>query len=200
MAIERNSVDRSKLNPKVKLPYGLRLNDFEMAMQDIYDFFADVNGLLLAKSLQRLDDTMRAANLSGLLSDMLTASVAKHSRGLTENKYFNGHPDLIVKGKYPNDKVMAGKDGIEIKTTRKAGGAVDTHGGRDQWLCVFVYRVDNQTEPAVNRTPLTFTEAYLGQVTVADFRHNARGKLGTRTATLHAEGIARFRTNWIYRL
>lgn len=200
MTIERNAIDRSKLNPEVKLPYGLRLNDFEMAMQDIYDFFADVNGLLLAKSLQRLDDTMRAANLSGLLSDMLTASVAKHSRGLTENKYFNGHPDLIVKGKYPNDKVMSGKDGIEIKTTRKPGGAVDTHGGRDQWLCVFVYRVDNQTEPAVNRAPLTFTEAYLGQVSVADFRHNARGKLGTRTATLHAEGIARFRTNWIYRL
>lgn len=29
--------------------------------------------------------------MSGLLSDMLTASLAKHSRSLTENKYFNGH-------------------------------------------------------------------------------------------------------------
>lgn len=200
MAIQRNSIDRTKFNQNVKLPYGLRPNDFEMAMKDIYDFFYDVNKLLLAKSLQRLDDTMRAANLSGFLSDMLTASMAKHSRGLTENKYFNGHPDLIVKGKYPNDKVMAGKEGIEIKTTRKPGGAVDTHGGRDQWLCVFVYRVDNDSEPAVSRAPLVFTEAYLGHVSVADFRHNARGKLGTRTATLHAEGIARFRKNWIYRL
>ena len=30
-----------------------------------------------------------------------------------------------------------------MKTTRKRGGAVDTHGTREQWLCVFVYEVDN---------------------------------------------------------
>lgn len=200
MPIVKNTVDHSKLNPTANLPFGLRISDIEAAMQDVYDFFYDVNGLLVAKNLQRLDDTMRAANLSGLLSDMLTASVAKHSRTLTENKFFNGHPDLIVKGRYPNDSIQAGTDGIEIKTTRKAGGAVDTHGGRNQWLCVFVYQVDNETEPAVDRAPLNFTEAYLGQVRIADFRHNARGKLGTRTATLHAKGIEKFRRNWIYRL
>lgn len=31
------------------------------------------------------------------------------------------------------------------------------------------------------------------------FRKNARGELGTRTATLHAAGIAKLRQNWIYR-
>lgn len=56
---------------------------------------------------------------------------------LTENRYFNGHPDLVVKGRYPDNCVKAGSDGVEIKTTRKAGGAVDTHGARDQWMCVF---------------------------------------------------------------
>lgn len=66
-------------------------------------------------------------------------------------------------------------------------------------MCVFVYRVDNDGEPAVDRRPLGFTEVYLGLVTVDDFRKNARGELGTRTATLHAEGIAKLRQNWIYR-
>jgi hypothetical protein len=137
--------------------------------------------------------------MSGLLSDMLTASLARHSRTLVQNRYFNGHPDLIVQGRYANDAVQAGTDGVEIKTTRKTGGAVDTHGARNQWMSVFVYEVDNQTEPAVDRAPMRFTEIYLGEVGVNDVRKNARGELGTRTATLNREGIGRFRTNWVYR-
>jgi hypothetical protein len=46
---------------------------------------------------------------------------------------------------------------------------------------------------------LTFTEVYLGHVDIADFRKNARGELGTRTATLHAAGIAKLRNSWIYK-
>lgn len=65
---------------------------------------------------------------------------------------------------------------------------------------MFVYEVDNETEPAQNRRPMTFTEVYLAEVKVADFRKNARGELGTRTATLHREGIARLRDSWVYML
>jgi len=200
MSIKSNNVDLSSFNPKAQLPYELRLKDFEMAMQDVYDFFHDVNSHLARKGLQRLDDMLRPAIMSGVLSDMLTASLSKHSRVLTENCYFNGHPDLIVQGIYDNNAVKAGDSGIEIKTTRKIGGAVDTHGARDQWMCVFVYDVDTDTEPASRRRPMTFSEIYLGKVTVADFRRNPRGELGTRTATLHRDGIQKLRGNWIYKL
>jgi hypothetical protein len=200
MRMARNTVDSSKFNRKAQLPYELRLKDFEMAMQDVYDFFFDVNSQLSKKGLQRLDDMLRPAIMSGVLSDMITASMAKHSRTLTENKYFNGHPDLIVQGVYSDNAVKAGTDGIEIKTTRKSGGAVDTHGARDQWMCVFVYDVDTESEPASKRKPMNFTEIYLGKVTVDDFRKNPRGELGTRTATLHKEGIAKLRQNWIYKI
>jgi len=199
MSLAKNIVDASKLNADAKLPFALRLKDFELAMQDVYDFFYDVNSGLVTKGLERLDDMLRPAIMSGLLSDMLTASLAKHSRTLTENRYFNGHPDLIVKGVYPGNKAKAGTEGVEIKTTRKAGGAVDTHGARDQWMCVFVYQVDNETEPARDRLPLRFSEVYLGQVTIDDFRRNARSELGTRTATLHKNGIEKLRQSWIYR-
>ena len=67
-------------------------------MQDVYDFFHDVNSHLVDRGLERLDDMLRPAIMSGVLSDMLTASLAKHSRVLTENNYFNGHPDLVVQG------------------------------------------------------------------------------------------------------
>jgi len=198
MAIARNKCKPDGFNTNLTLPYQLRLDDFRLAMQDVYDFFFDVNSHLTEKGLQRLDDMLRPAIMSGVLSDMLTASLAKHARTLTENTYFNGHPDLIVRGVYPADAVKAGDQGVEIKTTRKSGGAVDTHGARDQWMCVFVYVVDNESEPAISRRPMTFTEVYLGQVTIDDFRKNARGELGTRTATLHKDGIAKLRESWLY--
>jgi len=198
--VSKAIVDKTAFNKKAVLPYELRIYDFEVAMQDVYDFFQDVNALLSEKGLYRLDDMMRPAALSGMISDMITASLAKFSRALVENRHFNGHPDLILRGKYPNDSVASGEFGIEIKSTRKAGGAVDTHGARQQWMCVFVYEVDNTTEPASERHPMRFTEVYLAQVVEDDFRKNARSDLGTRTATLHRDGIAKLRTNWIYKV
>src|SRR3989337_165581 len=133
MSIKRNEVLEKNFNSDLKLPFELRLADFRLAIQDVYDFFFDVNSHLVGKGLERLDDMLRPAIMSGVLSDMLTSSLARHSRTLVENHFFNGHPDLVVKGKYPKNSVKAGTEGVEIKTTRKTGGAVDTHGARDQW-------------------------------------------------------------------
>jgi len=198
--LQRESVDSEKFNRDAQLPYQLRLADFQIAMQDVYDFFYDVNGLLLQRGLHRMDDMLRPAAMSGIISDMLTASLAKHSRSLAENRHFNGHPDLIVQGRYPNNSVKAGTEGVEIKSTRKKGGAVDTHGAREQSMCVFVYQTDHETEPAIDRRPMRFTEVYLAHVVAADFRKNPRSELGTRTATLSRAGIQKLRTNWVYLL
>jgi len=199
MPLVRQVVDPSAFNPTAAtLPFALRLKDFEIAMQDVYDFFFDVNTLLLGKGLHRMDDMLRPAAMSGMISDMLTASMAKHARSLVENRHFNGHPDLIVQGRYPNNAVASGTDGIEIKSTRKKGGAVDTHGARDQWMCVFVYVTDHKTEPAMDRAAMKFAEVYLGEVKKADFRNNPRGALGTRTSTLSGAGMQKLRANWIY--
>lgn len=198
--IVRRAVDRSKLNEAHPMAFGLRLNDFVSAMEDVYDFFYDVNTNLTGKGLRRLEDMMRPANLSGTLSDMLTDSLAQHSRSLTPNLYHNGHPDLIVRDRYPNDAVQSGVEGVEVKTTRKKGGAVDSHGAREQTLAVFVYDIDNDPAKGVfDREPLKFTEIYLGSVVEADYRRNDRGTLGTRTATLDAAGIAKYRKGWVYK-
>ncbi len=199
MPLKKQVLDLSAFNAKATLPFSLRLKDFEIAMQDVYDFFHDVNGTLLSKGLHRMDDMLRPAAMSGMISDMLTASMAKHARVLVENEHFNGHPDLVVQGRYPNNSVAAGSDGVEIKSTRKPGGAVDTHGARNQWMCVFVYRTDHDSEPAVSRDPMKFTEVYLAKVKIADFRNNARsGNIGTRTSTLSGTGVKKLRSNWIY--
>ena len=77
--------------------------------------------------------------------------------------------------------------------------------GKDGWFPVGervgdVPCAPSESEPARDRKPMTITEVYLGQVTIEDFRRNPRGELGTRTATLHKEGIRRFRENWVYRV
>lgn len=200
MSIARQTVKKDKFNCGRTFPFNLRTGDFELAMQDVYDFLFDVNSQLADKKLRRLDDMLRPAACSGILSDMLTASLANHSRVLTENLHHNGHPDLIVDGRYKDNAIKAAPvdGGVEVKCTRKAGGAVDTHGAREQWMCVFVYRIDNETQPAINRAALKFTEVYLGRVEKADFRKNSRGELGTRTATLHKHGIAKLRREWVY--
>lgn len=201
--LEKNVVNMAWFNKNPRqesLPYSLRISNFAEAMQDVYDFFYEVNNLLLNNGLQRLDDMLRPAAMSGIISDMLTARLAHHTMSLTENKHFNGHPDLVVKGIYPNDDVLAGTEGVEIKSTTKSGGAVDCHSARDQNMCVFVYSVDTTTEPAKDRKPMTFTEVYLAPVIEQDFRLNGRGKRGTRTATLDRVGLDKFRKYWLYKM
>jgi len=39
MSIRRKQVDDTKFNRQAVLPFQLRLKDFAMAMQDVYDFF-----------------------------------------------------------------------------------------------------------------------------------------------------------------
>ncbi|MBI3977590.1 MAG: hypothetical protein HY331_05320 [Chloroflexi bacterium] len=198
IAIQRAKPDRSKLNQAAILPYQLRPIDFEMAMQDVYDLLFDINTALVSRDLPRLEETVRPAIFSGIMSDALAASLARHSRVLTINRFHNGHPDLIPAGRYPNDAVQAGDEGVEVKAT-KGRGAVDTHGAREAWLCVFRYEVDSTTQPVMNRAPTRLVEILLARLTRDDYRRNPRGELGTRTASPNEQGMRKLRANWVYR-
>ena len=70
--VKKGQIDGSCFNSEATLPFNLRLDDFRVAMQDVYDFLHDTNTFLVTKGLSRLDDTLRPANMSGFLSDMLT--------------------------------------------------------------------------------------------------------------------------------
>ncbi|TAK25053.1 MAG: hypothetical protein EPO26_04380 [Chloroflexota bacterium] len=190
---------RAAFNPKANLPYELRLDSFESALRDLYDLLADINSALVSRNLQRLEEMVRPAIFSGIVSDAMSAALARHSRVLVENRFHNGHPDLIPRGLYPNNAVAAGDDGVEVKAT-KGSGAVDTHGARDAWLCVFRWSIDvDQEKPIRQRAPTHSVEILLARLIREDFRQNARGELGTRTASPNAAGLAKLRANWIYR-
>lgn len=69
MPADRNRPKRENFNQSAQLPFQLRLEDFEIAMQDVYDLFFDVNSGLIEKGLERLDEFLRPAIMSGLISD-----------------------------------------------------------------------------------------------------------------------------------
>ncbi len=64
MSLVRNEVNTKCFDRNAKLSFGLRLMDFEMAMQDVYDFLYDVNLGLTERGLQRLDGMLRPAIMS----------------------------------------------------------------------------------------------------------------------------------------
>ena len=43
MALVRNALDPEKFNRNAELPFELRIDDLRLAVQDVYDFFFDVN-------------------------------------------------------------------------------------------------------------------------------------------------------------
>lgn len=192
-------VHREGFNYELELPYNLRVNDFASAMDDLYVTLAHLNDGLTSRGLLRIEESVRGAIYSGLLSDMIVAALAQHSLGLTKNTWRNGHPDLVPVGRYPNDSILSAEDGVEVKVTSKAGGGVDMHGARPAWYAVFRYETDFITQPAMNRRPTRFTDVWLARLTEDDFRRNERGELGTRTATPHREGLARLRAGRLYR-
>jgi hypothetical protein len=197
--VPRAQVNQNGFNQQLHLPYSLRLGDFSTAMDDIYVLLGNINDGLTSRGLLRIEESVRGAIYSGLLSDMLAAALAKHSLGLVKNAYYNGHPDLLPVGKYANDKAQSAEDGVEVKVTNKPGGGVDMHGARPAWYAIFRYETDHETQPVVNRRPTRFTHIWLAQLDENDFRKNPRGELGTRTATPHRDALKRLRESWVYR-
>lgn len=64
MRVPKNVVGETKLDKSTKLPDELRLQDSQMAMQNVYDFFNGVNTHLIGKGLERFDDMLRPAIMS----------------------------------------------------------------------------------------------------------------------------------------
>ena len=201
MPIARNTVNPANFNPEIELPYQLRKDDFRSALQDVYDFFHDVNEHLIAKGLQRLDDMLRPAIMSGgsvryahvKLGNAFPRSGGKQLLQRPSGTWWFRASTQITRSKRVNK-------GWKSRRLEKRGGAVDTHGARNQWMCVFVYKVDTKSEPAVNRRPMTFTEVYLGEVTLGRLPKKPAGRTrGREPRRSTPMGIRKLRESWVYK-
>ena len=186
-------------NPSVRLPYGLRVAEVRAAIEDVYDFLYNVNRFLTEKGWDRLEETLHPATFSGTVSEMVVQSLSKQSATLIKNQYQNGRPDLLPRGRYPDDAVLRGEEGLEVKASRNKGGW-QGHNVESGWIAVFQYRVDLETEPIDNRQPTTFVRVLVAQLEEEDWSFSGRGEASRRTitASILKPGMDKLLANPVY--
>jgi hypothetical protein len=111
MPIKREKPIRECFNSNATLPFELRIEDFSIAMQDVYDLFFDVNSLMLEKGLQRLEEMLRPAIMSGLLSDFFISQFGKTLSFVDSESTFQWASRSFSERRSPNDSAKAGSEG-----------------------------------------------------------------------------------------
>lgn len=196
--------DRPNLHPRgfkhdLDLPYGLRAAEVRAAIEDIYDFLHNVNRFLTEKGWDRLEETLMAATFSGMVSELVVQSMSKQSASLIRNQYHNGRPDLLPKEHYPNDAVLRGDEGVEVKASRYDSGW-QGHNVESGWIMIFQYQVDLESEPVEEREPTKFQRVLIAQLDEEDWSFSGRGAGSRRTitASILRSGMRKLLANPLY--
>ena len=197
--LERPNLHPRGLSSNAQLPYGLRLAEVRAALEDIYDFFYNVNRFLVEKGWDRLEETLMAATFSGLISEMVVQSTSKQSETLIKNEFHNGRPDLLPRGHYVKDAVLRGEEGIEVKASRNVGGW-QGHNVESGWIMIFQYEVDRVTEPVEDREATRFVRVLLAQLDETDWSFSGRreGSRRTITASILRSGMEKLEAGALY--
>jgi hypothetical protein len=189
-------------NPNVALPYGLRIEHLQAAMNDFTNFLGFINPQLHSKGIERLESMLMPANFSSIVGEFMSSSIPKHCHTLAKNQYHNGHPDMIPKGRFSNDAVQHADEGIEIKGPRYLRGW-QGHNPEDAWLMVFVF---DSSRPAdvvkrVAPRPFKFVMVVGARLTKEDWLFSGRSETSRRTitASVTRSGYERMMANWIYK-
>lgn len=190
--IERSTLNPKGLNHGARPPYGLRVAEVRAALDNFYDFLYKVNGLLIEKGWDRLEEGLRPATFSSLVSELIVESISTQSTALISNGFFNGRPDLLPRGLYPDDTAKRGDEGIEVKASRHASGW-QGHNVESGWIMIFQYQIDLETTPVTDREPTKFVRVLCGQLDEDDWSFSGRreGSRRTPTASILRSGVTK---------
>lgn len=195
-------VDPHGFNPKCKLPFGLNIDHIKAAMEEFVDFLGFINVQLHGREIPRFETFLMPANFSSMVGEFMHIGIEKHCPTLVKNRYHNGHPDLIPKGKFPNDAVQHGSVGIEVKASRYSK-AWQGHNAEECWLMVFVFDSNRPSDKEANipLTPFKFVSVYGAQLEKKDWKFAGRSETSRRTITASVvdSGYAKMVANWIYK-
>lgn len=189
-------------NAACVLPHGLTHTHVRKAMQDYLDFLGFINTQLRTKKIPRLEWFLMAANFSSMVGEFMGASIPKYCNTIVKNRYHNGHPDLVPKGRYPNDAILHGPEGIEIKGSRYLK-AWQGHNAEDVWLMVFVFDSNTSRDEAqaIPPRPFRFVKVVGALINKDDWKFSGRSETSRRTitASVMPSGFDKMEANWIYR-
>jgi hypothetical protein len=125
------------------------------------------------------------ANFSSMVGEFITSNLPKHCPAIAKNTYHNGHPDILLAGKYPKDAAQhAGSDGIEVKASRYLKGW-QGHNQEDAWLMVFVFESGRPSDAAKGKKMacFRFLVVYREMLQKEDWKFDGRGATSRRTIT-----------------
>ncbi len=192
-------LDQKYVNPKVKLPYNLTVDEVKKAVSETYRLFNGVNNFLKTSGFRPLEELLLGNSLSGILSEFLVKNIAKVSHSLVANLKVGGHPDLLPEGYYSSNLILKGEEGIEVKSSIQRGGW-QGHNPEKCWLMVFRYVVGKQDDEEI--VPLKFVEILCAKLTKKDWSFSGRKGASRRTptASITTSGVEKLRSNFLYRL
>lgn len=189
-------------NPKASLPYGLTVKQIQSAMQEYLDFHCFINKQLHQKGLERFETMLMPANFSSVVGEFMSSNIPKYCKSLVKNRYHNGHPDLLPKGKFPEEAAQHVSDGIEVKASRYLKGW-QGHNPENVWLMVFVFDGNRLGDLYKNIAPKPFKFLLVlgAKLTKSDWLYSGRSETSRRTitASVTKSGYQKMQTNWIYR-
>lgn len=197
--ISRPALHEAGFNAAVDLPYGLTVDEVRAALNDVYDFLHDINSFLISRGYDRLEETILGNSLSGFISELVVKRIGAASRTLTRNGKIGGHPDLIPLGRHPGNSVLRGEEGIEVKTSIRAGGW-EGHNPERSWILVVQYAVDVLTDPARDRRPSEILKVMCALLEEDDWKFSGRTGASRRTptASIVKSGTAKLHESAIY--
>ena len=202
IACSPRALDPKGFNPKAVIPYGCKIDHIRKAMGDFLDFLGFVNQQLATKKISRLESFLMPANFSSMVGEFMTATIPKYCASLVKNRYHNGHPDMVPKGKFPGESILHATEGIEVKASRHGSGW-QGHNAENVWLMVFVFDA-NSARDAVQGTdpkPFRFVKIVGAQLDKEDWAFSGRSATSRRTitASVTRTGFEKMKANWIYR-
>ena len=162
-----------------------------------------INGQLNIRQLSRLEAMLMPANFSSLVGEFMPTAITKYCPTLIKNQYHNGHPDLIPVDYYPNNKILHGDEGIEIKASRNLSGW-QGHNAEAVWLMIFVFDSSNQSDKGNDIPPRPFKFVTVGGAKLSKNDRSESGRSPTSrrtpTASIVRSGYLKITDNWIYKL
>ncbi|WP_298820955.1 hypothetical protein [Chloroflexus sp.] len=169
-------------NQRCTLSCGLTVEHARKAMEDFIEFLGFINQQLCSKGIPSFESLLIPATFSGIVGEYIAMRVPEYSDSLVKNRYHNGHPDLIPKGKFDGDAVQHGSEGIEVKASRYARGW-QGHNPESSWLMVF--HVDSHSSNSIASgipfSPFRCKGVYAARLDQSDWAFAGRSETSRRT-------------------
>ncbi len=169
-------------------------------MEEFIKFLGFLNNELVQRRLPRLESLLMPANFSSIVGEFLAWSLPSRCSTLVRTRYHNGHPDLLPKGRFPNDAAQHANEGIEIKASRYFRGW-QGHNPEDTWLLVFVFDSNRPRDSERDQRPFSFQLVAGARLSKDDWLFAGRSATSRRTitASVTKSGYEKLMANWIYR-